>query len=388
MKLVTLDFMKMRGVYVIKNMINEKYYIGESLNIQERIAHHRINRKQLIHKAIRKYGIENFEIYVEYLPDFSKHDLLKLEEELIIKFNSLSPNGYNIIPKGYSRGEFRHTEESKEKIRIASLGRKHTQDTKDKLSKIKTGRVGKPLSDEHKRKLIASNIGRRHTYTPEQIEKIRKSSTGRIVSEETRRKMSKSLTGKKHPPRREEWRRKMSEARKGRESPFKGCTHSDETKLKMKESRKGQIISEKSNRKRSESLKGRKFSEESKAKMRESWKNRKPRPEVSEECRTKQSISTKKRFESQEERDKIKRFRKDNHFFGKTHSEETKELMRSKALGRNTLKIIQTDSVGTHIREFSSITEAANILNLDRSSITRVCKGEYRKTHGYYFKYA
>ena len=61
---------------------------------------------------------------------------------------------------------------------------------------------------------------------------------GKKHSEETRKKMSEALKGKKHKPFTEEHRKKMSESLKGRTSPMKGVTLSEETRRKISEAMK------------------------------------------------------------------------------------------------------------------------------------------------------
>lgn len=58
---------------------------------------------------------------------------------------------------------------------------------------------------------------------------------GVTLSDETRRKLSESHKGKHHN---EESRRKMSESHKGEKNPFYGKHHSDETRRKMSEAKK------------------------------------------------------------------------------------------------------------------------------------------------------
>lgn len=115
-------FENLPGIYIMTNLINGKVYIGESVNIKNRMRKHKNGRFQIIHEAIKKYGMNNFEIYVEYLPDFKKNDLIELEKELIIKFNCQAPNGYNLCSKSSNW-----------------IGRKHTKITKEKMSKDRTG---------------------------------------------------------------------------------------------------------------------------------------------------------------------------------------------------------------------------------------------------------
>ena len=59
--------------------------------------------------------------------------------------------------------------------------------------------------------------------------------------------------GRKHS---EETRRKLSEAKKGKKTWIKGMHHSEETRRKISESKKGQIVSEETRRKISELKKG------------------------------------------------------------------------------------------------------------------------------------
>ena len=56
------------GIYKITNKINGKSYIGQSVNIERRFSEHKVsshNPKNLIHKALNKYGIENWFIIVK-----------------------------------------------------------------------------------------------------------------------------------------------------------------------------------------------------------------------------------------------------------------------------------------------------------------------------------
>ena len=58
-----------KDIYLIKNDINKKVYIGQSVDAKNRFAQHkseaRLNtNKMLIHKAIRKYGEEHFSLII------------------------------------------------------------------------------------------------------------------------------------------------------------------------------------------------------------------------------------------------------------------------------------------------------------------------------------
>lgn len=170
---LTDKFEKCAGVYVLTNLINGKTYVGETLNVRARMRQHFSSEKQAIHLAIKKYGIDNFFVYVEYLKNFNKKTLQELEGQLIIKYNCLSPQGYNILSKGQD-----------------STGYKHSDEVKLRMSELKKG---KPLSDEHKRKM--SEIGKGRKHSEETKLKMRNSQLGHKHSKETLLKMSNAKKG-------------------------------------------------------------------------------------------------------------------------------------------------------------------------------------------------
>lgn len=95
-----------KDIYIIKNKINNKVYIGQSINAAERWLKHLSDAKlrpnnQLIHKAMNKYGVENF--YYQIL-EYQIEDYDNKEQEYIKRYNSLTPNGYNISIGGKGIG--------------------------------------------------------------------------------------------------------------------------------------------------------------------------------------------------------------------------------------------------------------------------------------------
>ena len=82
-----------------KNLINGKVYIGQSIEIEKRWQKH-LNATDdfIIHQAIRKYGKENFIFSI-----VEECELIILDEKesfWIQYYNSMTPNGYNMIPGG------------------------------------------------------------------------------------------------------------------------------------------------------------------------------------------------------------------------------------------------------------------------------------------------
>lgn len=94
------------GIYLIKNIINGKVYVGKSVNISSRFSNHKSHLKRdvcskdcnrYLFNSVKKHGIENFEFIV--------HEELEKDEELLKErelywmdyFNSCNMEfGYNL----------------------------------------------------------------------------------------------------------------------------------------------------------------------------------------------------------------------------------------------------------------------------------------------------
>lgn len=110
-------------IYIICNKVNNKKYIGQTIQeINKRFNQHlqlrQSNKNQLIFKAIKKYGKENF--YIKVLKDNinTYKDLNFYEEYYIKEYNSMTPNGYNMCPGGqkWRRAPLNIEENIKEKL--------------------------------------------------------------------------------------------------------------------------------------------------------------------------------------------------------------------------------------------------------------------------------
>ena len=88
-----------KDIYIIKNDINTKVYIGQSLDAKERFKSHckKNYDNSLIDKAIQKYGKEHFwfEILESQIKNYNER-----EKYWIKYYNSLKPFGYNILTGG------------------------------------------------------------------------------------------------------------------------------------------------------------------------------------------------------------------------------------------------------------------------------------------------
>lgn len=86
----------MIGIYKITNLINNKCYIGQSVHIERRWTEHCFPSKtSKISLAIQEFGKENFNF--EILEECSIQELDKKEAYWIQYYNSLIPNGYNVV---------------------------------------------------------------------------------------------------------------------------------------------------------------------------------------------------------------------------------------------------------------------------------------------------
>ena len=94
------------GIYKYENLITHQVYIGQAIDLCERYKKHQWNIADPNHTedfyvGLREYGLENFSY--EILEEFESFDqdlLNELECYYIKKYNSMKPNGYNMVPGG------------------------------------------------------------------------------------------------------------------------------------------------------------------------------------------------------------------------------------------------------------------------------------------------
>lgn len=176
------------SIYIITNILNGKEYIGITNNIKKRWSTHRsaTQIKTAIHHAIKKHGKENF-LFHHYADAFNWSHACEIEKMLIAEKNTLSPNGYNLTKGGdgslgfssHNKGK-KWSEESKEKMRQAKLGKKDSEETRIKKANILKNMV---RTKEHNKKIAESQKG---VLCPQ------RGRIGKKHSEETKRKISES----------------------------------------------------------------------------------------------------------------------------------------------------------------------------------------------------
>lgn len=94
------------GVYKILNIVNNKVYIGQSVNIRKRWNNHKSIRQSSnlpLYVDMRRYGIDNFEISI--IEVCKRADLDAKEKYWISYYDSYNPNiGYNSTSGGHDNG--------------------------------------------------------------------------------------------------------------------------------------------------------------------------------------------------------------------------------------------------------------------------------------------
>lgn len=138
-------------IYKITNILNNKVYIGQTIRpLEERIERHfdeaenNVLPENHFHRAIRKYGRENFK--VEKIDEAENREELNNKEKFWIKeYKSTNDElGYNSTAGGeggntYLKRTKEQMEETKRKISIANSGRGNGMSKQIKCKSIKTG---------------------------------------------------------------------------------------------------------------------------------------------------------------------------------------------------------------------------------------------------------
>lgn len=183
-------------IYKITNTLNNKEYIGQTTKpLKQRWREHQLAKKrQAIHYAIKKYGVENFKI--EQIGAATNQDELnQLEYDLIIQHNTMAPFGYNLRAGGMQCGISEETRQKKidwyKTHKNPQLGKKLTEEHRKKVSMALKGHV---VSEETRNKISLANKGKIISQTHRDI--VSKNNQTREVTDLTRQRLSTSHIGK------------------------------------------------------------------------------------------------------------------------------------------------------------------------------------------------
>lgn len=280
----------MQGVYKITNILDGKFYVGSSKNIESRWYTHRkelnlgCHNNQHLQRAWNKYGEENFTF--EVLEEVANLEDVRDRENYYIKSTKCYDHsiGYNMLDDATIGIGVSHSLEVKQKISEACKGKKnghyghkHSEETKQRIREKKQLQ-GKLLREKNLQKWIDEQhcceiCGKLMTikygsgrfcskecanrsisiknkainHTDEWSAKIRNSSKGKVFSSEHRRKISEyakerfsvpennPMYGKHHSEATKDLISKKLKSTTINSSRFSGHKHSEETKQKIRE---------------------------------------------------------------------------------------------------------------------------------------------------------
>ena len=152
-------------IYKATNKINGKVYVGQTVrSLAERMAEHIRHDHTAFDKALRKYGLDAFD--VEEIDSAASVEELNQKEIYWIGFyNCVVPNGYNMCDGGGNTKGFHHSEASKQKMSDAKT---------EAFAGAGNPFFGKTHSETSRQKMSAKRKGMAH-MTPEQVQSVRKS---------------------------------------------------------------------------------------------------------------------------------------------------------------------------------------------------------------------
>ena len=164
-------------IYMYINKINKKKYIGQTKNFNQRYATHKSNSHNNDHHsyntpfycAIRKYGIENFDVII-LKENIKTQCLMNLYECYFInKYDTLANNkkGYNLSNGGHNGNPYagktkEEIEEIKRKMSEVRKGKTRSEEARRNISEGKKGEKNPNyggLSQEHKNNISKAMYG-------------------------------------------------------------------------------------------------------------------------------------------------------------------------------------------------------------------------------------
>lgn len=256
----------MIGVYKIVNVVNGKFYIGSSVDIENRWKGHihelNLNQHNNSHlqNAWNKYGAENFRFEVVEITDI---DTVRERETFYLKNTNCTDDntGYNILDSANIGLGVKASDEVRKKLSNSCKGKKnghygkhHSNETKERIAKIKRER-----GEQNRQARLQQWISEQHICEVCKKTMTVKYGSGRFCSVECKsaymsaiqknrphtvehnKKVSEALKGKKFS---DEHKAKISELAKQRmckpeNNPMYGKHHSEETKVHWSDIRKG-----------------------------------------------------------------------------------------------------------------------------------------------------
>lgn len=134
---------KVSGIYIFKNIINNKMYIGSTNKMSNRISTHlqmltyKKHHSVKLQRAINKYSQFNFQLQIYIYYNLDRDFLYDIEEYLITTLDSYK-NGYNMVINSRSHLDKKYSSEVKEKMSQSRKNIKCTEEHKKKIGITKS----------------------------------------------------------------------------------------------------------------------------------------------------------------------------------------------------------------------------------------------------------
>ena len=187
------------GIYQIRNSVNNKVYIGQSVDIYARWDEHvcalrgGYHANNHLQRSWNKYNEQSFEFSI--IEKCAENELNDKEIYWIAKNDSYC-NGYNQTKGGGGVRGFQHSDETKLKISESLkgenapwYGKTRSEETKAKIGEASkerwTNQENHPMYGQH--------------HTEEAKQKISAANTGRKKSEEDLKRLSERFSGEGNP---------------------------------------------------------------------------------------------------------------------------------------------------------------------------------------------